>query len=129
MTVPVPAQRFQHAPAQFRLKKASSVGAVCGNDSSFTNNADISATRGINPEQEQEQRQSSKDARLARQGGHLTSRRRVRDSTGQHGRGGGALLHQPTLAERVGTTHQANTTPPVICFGQVGVPESTKFIS
>ena len=23
-TVPVPAQRFQHAPAQFRLKKASS---------------------------------------------------------------------------------------------------------
>ena len=45
-----PARRSQHALAQFRLKKASSVDAVCGNDSSFTNKADYSVTDGINSE-------------------------------------------------------------------------------
>ena len=94
-----------------RLKKASSVGAVCGNDSSFTNKDDLSTTDGINPKHKQEQCQSSKDAGPARRGGQPTSQRRVRDSTDQHGRGGGAPRHQPTLAEIVGTTHQANTTP------------------
>ena len=59
---PDPAQRPLNAPAQFRLKKASSVGAVCGNDSSFTNITDFSVTDGINPEHKQEQRQSAKDA-------------------------------------------------------------------
>ena len=111
-TVPVPAQQFQHAPAQFWLKKASSIGAVCGNDNSFTIKADLSATDGINSEHKQEQRQSSKDSRPARRRGQPTSRRRVRDCAGQHERGGGGPRYQPTLAERVSTTHQTNTTPP-----------------
>ena len=110
-TGPVPAQLFQHALAQFQMKKASSVGTVCGNDSSFTNKVDISTTDGINPKHKQEQRQSSKGARPARRGGQPTSRRYVRDNTGQHGLGGGTPRHKPTLAERFGTTHQANTTP------------------
>ena len=54
-----PAQRFQHAPTQFRLKKASSLSAVCGNDSSFTIKDDLSVTDGINSEYKQEPRQSS----------------------------------------------------------------------
>ena len=107
-----PAQKIQHALSQFRLKKHHQFGVVCGKDSSFTNKADLSATDGINPEHKQEQCQSSKDARPARRGGQPTSRKRVRDSTCQHGRGGGAPRHQPTLAERDGTTHQENTTPP-----------------
>ena len=45
-----PSQQFQHAPAQFRLKKASLVGAVYGNDSSFTNKFDLLITDGINLE-------------------------------------------------------------------------------
>ena len=106
-----PTQQIQHALAQFRLKKHHQFGVVCGNDSSFTNKADLSATDGINPEHKQEQCQSSKDARPTRRGGQPTSRRRVRDSTSQHGRGEGAPRHQPTLVERVGTTHQATTMP------------------
>ena len=106
------AQQFQHAPAQFRSKKHHQFGAVCGKDCSFTNKADFSAADGVNLEHKQQQRQSSKDARPTRWRGQPTSRRRVRDSAGQHGRGGGAPRHQPTLAERVGTTHQENTTPP-----------------
>ena len=97
---PVPVEKNRH---QF--------GAVCRNDSSFTNKADLLVTDGINLEHKQEQRQSSKDARPTRWGGQPTSRRRVRDNTGQHRRGGGAPRHQPTLAKRVETTHQANTTP------------------
>ena len=106
-----PAQQFQHAPAQFWLKKHHQFSAVCGNNSSFTNKVDVSTTDGINSKHKQEQRQSSKDARPARRRGQPTSRRRVRDCTSQHGQGGGAPRHQPTLAERVRTTHQENTTP------------------
>ena len=108
---PVPAYRSQHAPAQFRLKKVSSVGVVCGNDSSFTNKADLLVTDGINSEYEQESRQSSQDARPDKQGGHPTSRRRIRDSAGQHGRGGGTPSHQPTLDRGIRATHQADATP------------------
>ena len=95
------AQRFQHAPAQFRLKKNHQFGAVCGNESSFTSKDDLSTTDGINSEHKQEQRQSSKDARPAKRRGQPTSWRRVRDSAGQHGRGEGASSHQPTLVERI----------------------------
>ena len=94
------------------VEKHYQFGAVCGNDSSFTNKVDLSTTNGINPKHKQEKRQSSKDARLARRHGKSTSRRRVRDRAGQHGRGAGSPCHQPTLVERVGTTHQENTTPP-----------------
>ena len=111
-----PAQQIQHALAQFRLKKYHQFGVVYGNDSSFTNKADLSTTDGINSEHKQEQRQSSKDARPARRRGQPTSRRRVRDCAGQHGRGGGAPPHQPTLAERVITTHRTNTMSPSILF-------------
>ena len=107
-----PAQQIQHSLAQFRLKKHHHFDAVCGNDSSFTNIADLSATDGINSKHKQEQCQSSKDARPARRREQLTSRRSVRDYAGQHERGGGAPHHQPTLAERVRTTHQANTMFP-----------------
>ena len=107
-----PAQQFKHAPAQFRSKKHHQFGAVCGNDSSFTNKADLSAIDGINLEHKQESHQSSKDARPDRRRGQPTSRRHARNCAGLHGRGGGAPHHQPTLAERIGVTHQANTTPP-----------------
>ena len=46
-----PVQQIQHALAQFRLKKHHQFGAVCGNDSSFTNKANISATDGTNSTQ------------------------------------------------------------------------------
>ena len=105
-----PAQRFQHALAQFRLKKASSVGAVCGNNSSFTNKADLSATDGINSEYKQEPHQSPKDARPARRGGQPTSRRRVRNITGKHGRDGGTPSHQPPLDKGIKVAHQTDTT-------------------
>ena len=62
-------QQFKHAQAQFRSKKHHQFGAICGNDSSFTNKADLLATDGINLKHKQEQRQSSKDARPARQRG------------------------------------------------------------
>ena len=115
-----PAHQILHALAQFQLKKHHhhQFGVVCGNDSSFTNKDDLSATDDINPEHKQEQHQSSKDARPPKRGGQLTSWRRVRDNTGQHGRGGGAPHHQPTLAEGVGTTHQENMTPPGDTTGQ-----------
>ena len=112
-----PAWQIQHAQAQFWLKKHHQFDAVCGKDSSFTNKADISATDGIKSEHKQEQRQSSKDARPARRHGQPTSRRCVKDNAGQHGRGGGAPCHQPTLVERIGATHQANTTPPGDAIG------------
>ena len=48
------------------VEKASSVSAVCGNDSSFTNKTDHSVTDGINSEHKQEQRQSAKDAGSSR---------------------------------------------------------------
>ena len=67
-----------------RLKKASSVGAVCGNDGSFTNKTDLSVTDGINPEHKQEQRQSTKDAGPARRCRQQTYRR-VRNDASQHG--------------------------------------------
>ena len=86
--------------------------------------ADLSATDGINSEHKQEQRQSSKDARPARRCGQPTSWRRVRDCAGQHGRGGGAPRHQPTLAERIRKTHQANATPP----RRHGRPEKAKIL-
>ena len=107
-----PAQQFQHAPAQFRLKKHHQFDAVYGNDSSFTNIADLSVTDGIKSEHRQKSCQSSKDARPARRHGQQTSQRHARNCVGQHGRGGGTPHHQPTLAERIGATHQANTTPP-----------------
>ena len=106
-----PAHRSQHAPAQFRLKKASSVGAVYGNDSSFTNKVDILVTEGINSEYKHESCQSSKDARPARRGGQPTSRRHIRDNVGQHERGGGTPSHQPTLDRGIRETHQADATP------------------
>ena len=68
-------------------------------------------TEGINSEHKQESRQSSKNARPVRRRGQPTSRRHARNCTGQHGRSGGAPYHQPTLAERVGATHQTNTMP------------------
>ena len=49
------------------VEKHHQFGAVCGNDSSFTNKADLSVTKGINSEHKQEPRQSPKDARPARQ--------------------------------------------------------------
>ena len=106
-----PAQQIQHTRAQFRLKMHHQFGAICGNDSSFTNKTDLSVTDGINSEHKQEPRQSSKNARPARRREQPTSRRHVRDCAGQHGRGGGAPRHQPTLAKRVGATHHANTMP------------------
>ena len=109
--VPSPAQRSEHTPAQFQLKITSSVGDVCGNDSSFTNKADLSATDGINSEHKQEKCQSSKDARPARRRRQLTSWRRVRDYASQHGRGGGTPSHQPTPDRGVRATHQADATP------------------
>ena len=105
------AQKIQHAQAQFRLKKHHQFATFSGNDGSFTNKADLSATDGINSEHKQEQRQSSKDARPTKRRGQPTSRRHGRDCAGQHGRGGGAPHHQPTLDERVRTTHQENTMP------------------
>ena len=45
-----PAQQIQHAQAQFLLKKHHQFGVVRGNDSSFTNKADLSTTNGINSE-------------------------------------------------------------------------------
>ena len=103
-------------------KKHHQFGAICGNDGSFTNKADLSATDGINSEHKKEQRQSSKDVRLARRRGHPTSRRRVRNCAGPHGQGESAPCHQPTPTERVRTTHQANTTP----LGDMTSPTSPK---
>ena len=99
-------------PSPILVEKASLVWRRLWERQFLHNKADLSTTDGINLEHKQEQRQSSKDARPARRRGQPTSRRRVRDCVGQHGRGGGAPRHQPTLAERVRTTHQANTTPP-----------------
>ena len=76
-----PAQQFQHAPAQFRLKKHHQFGAVCGNGSSFTNKVDLSVTDGINSEYKQEPRKSPKDARPARQCRQPTSCRRAGNYT------------------------------------------------
>ena len=92
-----------------RLKKTSSVGAVCGNDSSFTNKADYSVTDGINSEHKQEQRQSAKDTGSARRYRQPISRR-VRNNAGQHGRIGGTPPHQSTSDRRVRTTHQTDAT-------------------
>ena len=92
------------------MKKASSVGAVCGNDSSFTSKTDHSVTDGINSEHEHEQRQSSKDAEPARRRRQQASWR-TRSNARQHECGGGALSHQPTPDRRVRLTHQADTTP------------------
>ena len=52
-------------------KRASSVGAVCGNDSSYINITDFSVTDGIDSEHKQEQR--SKGARSTRRCGQQTS--------------------------------------------------------
>ena len=93
------------------VEKASSVGAVSGNDNSFTNKADISVTNGINLEYKQEPRQSSQGARPARQGGQPTFLRRIRDNAGQHERGRGTPSHRPTIDRGVRATHQANATP------------------
>ena len=49
-----PVQQIQHAQAQFRLKKHHQFGAICENDSSFTNKADLLATDGINSEHKKE---------------------------------------------------------------------------
>ena len=54
---PATPTRFSPVPVE---NEASSVGAVCGNDSSYINITDFSVTDGINSEHEQEQR--SKDA-------------------------------------------------------------------
>ena len=62
-----PTNPIRSSPVQ--LKKASSVGAVCGNDSSFTNIDDFSVTDGINPEHKQKQHQSPKDAGPAKRRG------------------------------------------------------------
>ena len=65
ITVPVLARGSQHAPAQFRLKKASSVGAVCGNGISFINKVDLLVIDGINVEYKQDPCQSFQNARPA----------------------------------------------------------------
>ena len=85
---------------------ASSVGAVCGNESSFTNKTDHSVTDGINTEHKQKQRQSAKDAGSARRRRQQTSWH-IRSDASQHERGGGAPPHQPTPDRRVRATHQA----------------------
>ena len=99
----------QHAPAQFRLKKASSVGAVCGNDSSFINITDHSVTDGINLEHKQEQRQSAKDAGSTRRCRQQTSWD-SRSNASQHERSGSTPPRQSTLNRRVRTTHQTGAT-------------------
>ena len=91
-------QRPPHAPAQFRLKKASSVGAVCGNDSSYTNITDFSVTDGIDSEHQQEQR--SEDARPTRAS---------RSGAGQHKRNGSTPPSQPTLDRGARAAYQTNT--------------------
>ena len=48
------------------VEKASLVGAVCGNNNSFTNKGDLLVTYDVNSEYKQEPRQSPKDARPAR---------------------------------------------------------------
>ena len=99
----------KHASAQFRLKKASSVGAVCGNDSSFINITDHLVTDGINSEHKQEQRQSAKDAGSTRRRGQQTSWA-SRSNAGQYERSGSTSSHQSTPDRRVGTTHQTDAT-------------------
>ena len=97
-----PTTPTRSSPVQ--LKKASSVGAFCGNDSSFTNKTDLSVTYGINSEHKQEQRQSPKDAGPTRRRRQSTSRH----DASQHERGEGPLPHQPTPDRRIRTTHQAD---------------------
>ena len=106
---PSPAQRLLILSSPVQLKKASSVGAVCGNDGSFTNKTALSVTDGINSEHKQEQRQSPKDAGPTRRRRQPTSRH-VRSDTSQHGRGGGPPPHQPTPNRRIRATHQADAT-------------------
>ena len=93
-----------------RLKKGIISGAVCGNDSSFTNKADHSVTDGINSEHKQEQRQSAKDTGSARRRRQQTSWH-IRSDASQHERGGGAPPHQPMPDRRVRATHPADATP------------------
>ena len=90
-------------------KRASSVGAVCGNDSSYTNITDFSVTDGINPEHKQVQCKSIKEAGPARRYRQPTSRR-VGSDAGQHGQGGGTPPHQSTSDRRVRTTHKTAAT-------------------
>ena len=71
---------------------------------------DLSVTDGINPEQKQEQRQSTKDAGPAKRRRQQISQR-VRSDASQHGQGGGAPPHQLTPDRRVRATHQADATP------------------
>ena len=101
-----PIQRPPHSPAQFRLKKASSVGAVCGNDSSYISITDFSVLDGIDSEHKQEQR--SKDAKSTRRRGQQASRA-SRSDAGQYERSGSTPPRQPTLDRRARTTHHTNT--------------------
>ena len=102
---PGSAQRPPHAPAQFRLKNASSVGAVCGNDSSYINITDFSIIDGINSEHEQEQR--SKDAEPTGRCGQQAPRTSG-SNTGQYERSGSTPPRQPTPDRGVRTTYQTN---------------------
>ena len=90
-------------------KQASSVGAVCGNDNSFTNKTDNSFTDGINLEHKQEQRQSAKDAGSTRRCGHQTSWY-SRSNASQYERSGSTSPRQSTPDIRVRTTYQTDAT-------------------
>ena len=86
-------------------KRASSVGAICVNDSSYINIIDFSVTDGIDSEHEQEQR--SKDAgpngRCEQQAPRASG-----SNTGQHERSGSTPPRQPTPGRGVRTTYQTN---------------------
>ena len=100
-----PTQRPPHAPAQFWLKKASSVGAVYGNDSSSINITDFSVTDGIDHEHKQEQR--SKDTESIGRCGQQTSWA-SRSSAGQYERSRSTPPRQPTPDRRARTAYQTN---------------------
>ena len=100
---------IRSSPVRLKKKKASSVGVVCGTDSSFTNKADHSVIDGINSEHKQEQRQFAKDTGSARRRRQQTSWH-IRSDASQHERGGGAPPHQPTPDRRVRATHPVDAT-------------------
>ena len=71
---PGPAQRPPHAQAQFRLKKASSVGVVYGNDSFFINIIDLSVTVLLMVSTRITSRSNANPPRMQNQPGNANSR-------------------------------------------------------
>ena len=86
-------------------KRESSVGAVCGNDSSYINITDFSVTDGIDSEYKQEQR--SKGARSTGRCGQQTSWAGG-SNAGQYERSGSTPPRQPTPDRRVRAAYQTN---------------------